>query len=56
MALWGKLDRANNAPFGHGWQGETNAFCNALFGNTTSLQQRKKHCESMKLALDVSLT
>ena len=36
MALWGKLDRANNAPFGHGWQGESNAFCNALFGNTTS--------------------
>ena len=36
MALWGKLDSANNAPFGHGWQGETNAFCNALFGNTTS--------------------
>ena len=36
MALWGKLDSANNAPFGHGWQGETNAFCNALFSNTTS--------------------
>jgi len=36
MALWGKLDRANNAPTGHGWQGETNAYCNALFGNVTS--------------------
>ena len=36
MALWGKLDRANNAPFGQGWVGETNAFCNALFSNTTS--------------------
>lgn len=36
MALWGKLDRANNAPFGHGWQGESNALCDALFGNTTS--------------------
>jgi hypothetical protein len=36
MALWGKLDRANNAPFGHGWQGESNAYCNALFGNVTS--------------------
>ena len=36
MALWGKLDSANNAPFGQGWVGETNAFCNALFSNTTS--------------------
>jgi len=36
MALWGKLDRANNAPTGHGWQGESNAYCNALFGNVTS--------------------
>ena len=36
MALWGKLDHANNAPFGQGWVGETNAFCNALFSNTTS--------------------
>jgi len=36
MALWGKLDRANNAPTGHGWVSETNAYCNALFGNVTS--------------------
>jgi hypothetical protein len=36
MALWGKLDRANNAPFGQGWVGETNALCNVVFGNTTS--------------------
>lgn len=36
MALWGKLDRANNAPIGHGFFGETNAFSNAVFGNTTS--------------------
>ena len=36
MALWGKLDRANNAPIGHGFYGETNAFPNAVFGNVTS--------------------
>jgi len=36
MALWGKLDRANNAPTGQGWVSETNAYCNALFGNVTS--------------------
>lgn len=36
MPLWGKLDRANNAPIGHGWIPETNAYPNAIFSNTTS--------------------
>lgn len=35
MALWGKKDQANNAPKGHGWFAETNAYGNAVFSNTT---------------------
>jgi hypothetical protein len=36
MALWGKRDQANNAPKGRSWVAGTNAFPNAMFGNTTS--------------------
>lgn len=36
MALWGKLDQANNAPKGHGFLATPNAYANAVFGNTTS--------------------
>lgn len=35
MSLWGKKDQANNAPKGHGWFAETNAYGNAVFSNTT---------------------
>lgn len=36
MSLWGNKDQANNAPKGHGFFAETNAYGNAVFGNTTS--------------------
>jgi hypothetical protein len=35
MALWGKTDAVSNTPKGHGFFAETNAFANAIYGNTT---------------------